>query len=84
MAQFHGYLRSDRNAGLAPFLFFALLGLARFGGFSELKRSLRERPQLPVFGLSATDIGTQEDWYQGSLRRKHPPLGHVGATSDSR
>lgn len=29
------------------------------------------------YDLSATDIGTQEDWYQGSRRKKHPPLGHA-------
>lgn len=48
-----------------------VLGLARFGGFAELKRSLRERPQLPVFGISGDDIGIQEDWHQGSRRQKH-------------
>jgi 2-hydroxychromene-2-carboxylate isomerase len=48
-----------------------VLGLARFPGFSELKRSLRERPQLPVFGISTADVGVQEDWHQGSRRQKH-------------
>lgn len=38
-----------------------VVGLARFGGFTELKRSLRERPQLPVFGISTDDAGVQED-----------------------
>ncbi len=47
-----------------------VLALARFDGFSELKRSLRERPQLQVFGLSAGDVGVQEDWHQGSRRLK--------------
>ena len=40
--------------------------LARFGGFAELKRSLRERPQLPVFGTPAGEVGMLEDWHQGS------------------
>jgi 2-hydroxychromene-2-carboxylate isomerase len=48
-----------------------VLGLARFGGFAELKRSMRERPQLEVFGVSPDDVGTQEDWHQGSRRLKH-------------
>jgi hypothetical protein len=48
-----------------------VLGLARFPGFSELKRSLRERPQLPVFGITTADVGIQEDWHQGSRRQKH-------------
>jgi hypothetical protein len=47
-----------------------VLGLARFPGFAELKRSLRERPQLQVFGLSAADVGKVEDWHGGSRRRK--------------
>jgi 2-hydroxychromene-2-carboxylate isomerase len=45
--------------------------IARFGGFAELKRSLRERPQLRVFGVSADDVGMVEDWHQGSRRLKH-------------
>lgn len=48
-----------------------VLGLARFGGFSELKRSLREQPQLPVFGNSISEPGKTEDWHQGSRRLKH-------------
>jgi 2-hydroxychromene-2-carboxylate isomerase len=48
-----------------------VVGLARFSGFSELKRSLRERPQLEVFGVSTEDVGKQEDWHQGSRRLKH-------------
>jgi hypothetical protein len=45
-----------------------VLGLARFPGFAELKRSLRERPQLQVFGLSTADVGKTEDWHGGSRR----------------
>ena len=47
-----------------------VLGLARYPGFSELKRSLRERLQLPVFGVKDGEVGTQEDWHQGSRRLK--------------
>lgn len=47
-----------------------VLGLARYPGFSELKRSLRERLQLPVLGVEAGEVGAQEDWHQGSRRLK--------------
>lgn len=47
-----------------------VLALARHPGFSELKRSLRERPQLRVLGISNGEVGLQEDWHQGSRRQK--------------
>ena len=47
-----------------------VVGLAGFPGFAELKRSLRERPQLPAFGVPADDVGQQEDWHGGSRRQK--------------
>jgi hypothetical protein len=47
-----------------------VVGLARFPGFAELKRSLRERPQLPALGVRTEDVGVQEDWHGGS-RRQH-------------
>ena len=47
-----------------------VVGLARFPGFAELKRSLREQPQLPAFGVSADTVGKQEDWHGGSRRQK--------------
>jgi 2-hydroxychromene-2-carboxylate isomerase len=47
-----------------------VLGLARYPGFSELKRSLRERLQLPVLGVKDGEVGLQEDWHQGSRRLK--------------
>ncbi|MFD5277091.1 hypothetical protein ACFWIX_05960 [Pseudarthrobacter sp. NPDC058362] len=47
-----------------------VVGLARFGGFAELKRSLREQPQLPAFGVAANTVGQQEDWHGGSRRQK--------------
>ena len=47
-----------------------VVGLASFPGFAELKRSLRERPQLPAFGVSTDEAGQQEDWHGGSRRQK--------------
>jgi 2-hydroxychromene-2-carboxylate isomerase len=47
-----------------------VVGLARFPGFSELKRSLREQPQLVGFGVPDGSIGREEDWHAGS-RRQH-------------
>jgi hypothetical protein len=45
-----------------------VLGLASFPGFAELKRSLRERPQLRSFGVEPGEAGVQEDWHGGSRR----------------
>ena len=45
-----------------------VLGLASFPGFAELKRSLRERPQLRSFGVDPGQAGVQEDWHAGSRR----------------
>ncbi|ROS44157.1 DsbA family protein [Amycolatopsis thermoflava] len=47
-----------------------VVALARFPGFAELKRSLRERPQLLSFGVREGDVGRQEDWHGGSRRQK--------------
>ncbi|GAA1051982.1 hypothetical protein [Dietzia natronolimnaea] len=47
-----------------------VVGLARFPGFAELKRSLRERPQLVAFGVDAETVGAQDDWHGGSRRQK--------------
>ncbi|WP_448616089.1 mycothiol-dependent nitroreductase Rv2466c family protein [Modestobacter sp. URMC 112] len=47
-----------------------VVGLASFPGFAELKRSLRERPQLPAFGVQPGAVGAQEDWHAGSRRQK--------------
>ena len=47
-----------------------VVGLARFPGFAELKRSLRERPQLPSFGVTTRETGRTEDWHAGSRRLK--------------
>lgn len=45
-----------------------VVGLARFPGFAELKRSLRERPQLRALGVTDEEAGTEEDWHGGSRR----------------
>ncbi len=47
-----------------------VIGLASFGGFTELKRSLRERPQLRSFGVEPGEVGTTEDWHGGSRRQQ--------------
>ncbi len=47
-----------------------VVGLATFPGFAELKRSLRERPQLRSFGVEEGGVGTAEDWHGGSRRQK--------------
>lgn len=47
-----------------------VVGLARFPGFAELKRSLREQPQLPSFGVTTQETGKVEDWHAGSRRLK--------------
>ncbi len=47
-----------------------VVGLASFPGFAELKRSLREQPQLAALGINTDTIGTQQDWHGGSRRQK--------------
>jgi hypothetical protein len=47
-----------------------VIALARFPGFSELKRSLRERLQLRAFGVREDEVGVHEDWHGGSRRLK--------------
>jgi hypothetical protein len=47
-----------------------VVGLAEFPGFSELKRSLRERPQLRGLGAAEDEAGAVEDWHGGSRRTK--------------
>jgi 2-hydroxychromene-2-carboxylate isomerase len=47
-----------------------VVALASFPGFAELKRSMRERPQLPAFGVRPGETGRQEDWHGGSRRLK--------------
>ena len=50
-------------------LWDAVTTLARFPGFAELKRSLREVPQLTILG-GINDAPEQEDW-EGGHRRGH-------------
>ncbi len=47
-----------------------VVGLATFPGFAELKRSLREQPQLASFGVTEDQAGVSEDWHAGSRRQK--------------
>lgn len=47
-----------------------VVGLASFPGFAELKRSLRELPQLAGLGVEPGAVGAEEDWHGGS-RRQH-------------
>jgi len=47
-----------------------VIALASFPGFAEIKRSLRERPQLASFGVDAETVGIEEDWHGGSRRTK--------------
>ena len=60
-------LPSDEQAAQ---LWDHVIGLAGFPGFTELKRSLRERPQLPAFGVPSGEAGLVEDWHGGSRRQK--------------
>lgn len=60
-------LPSEEQAGV---LWDHVVGLATFPGFAELKRSLREKPQLRSFGVTEGDVGVQEDWHGGSRRPK--------------
>ncbi len=50
-------------------LWDAVVTLANFPGFAEMKRSLREAPQLNILG-GVSQIPTQEDW-TGGHRRGH-------------
>jgi 2-hydroxychromene-2-carboxylate isomerase len=58
-------LPTEEQAGV---LWDHVVGLAGFGGFAELKRSLRERPQLASFGVEVGAAGVEEDWHGGSRR----------------
>lgn len=60
-------LPTEDDAGV---LWDHVVGLATFPGFAELKRSLRERPQLAAFGVEPEAVGKQEDWHGGSRRTK--------------
>jgi 2-hydroxychromene-2-carboxylate isomerase len=47
-----------------------VIALARFPGFAEMKRSLRELPQLRALGVTEDQVGVQEDWHGGSRKLK--------------
>ena len=47
-----------------------VIALVGFPGFAEIKRSLRERPQLISFGVDTESVGIEEDWHGGSRRTK--------------
>ncbi|CAH0136036.1 MAG: hypothetical protein NTX68_12710 [Rhodococcus sp.] len=47
-----------------------VIGLARFPGFAEMKRSMRELPQLKALGVTEDEVGVQQDWHGGSRRQK--------------
>ena len=47
-----------------------VIGLTRFPGFAELKRSLREGVQLRALGWREGEVGDLEDWHGGSRRLK--------------
>ena len=50
-------------------LWDAVTTLAKFPGFAEMKRSMRERPHLNILG-GVSDVPEQEDW-TGGHRRGH-------------
>ena len=45
-----------------------VVALARFPGFAELKRSLRELPQLRALGVDENEVGVVQQWQAGSRR----------------
>jgi len=61
--------RLPRPADAGP-LWDHVIALAAFPGFAEIKRSLRERPQLASFGVDTESVGIEEDWHGGSRRLK--------------
>jgi hypothetical protein len=48
-----------------------VVALARFPGFAELKRSMREVPQLRALGVAEGEVGATEEWQAGSRRLKY-------------
>jgi hypothetical protein len=45
-----------------------VLGLVRFPGFAELKRSMRELPRLSALGVADDEVGVVQEWEAGSRR----------------
>ncbi|MGH9305360.1 MAG: DsbA family protein [Acidimicrobiales bacterium] len=58
------------NAEDAAKLWDHVIGLAAFPGFAEMKRSLRELPQLASLGVNQDEVGAVQDWHGGSRRLK--------------
>jgi 2-hydroxychromene-2-carboxylate isomerase len=56
------------HADDAVALWDSVIHLATFPGFAELKRSLRERPQLRALGQDPDPAARLEDWKGGSRR----------------
>ena len=54
--------------GEAVRLWDHVTALAGFPGFAELKRSLRERPQLRSFGVQPGTAKAEENWHAGSRK----------------
>lgn len=63
-------------------LWDAVTTLSEFGGFAELKRSLRERPRLRILGGLDDGEVVQEDW-KGGHRRGHLASDREKATGTS-
>jgi 2-hydroxychromene-2-carboxylate isomerase len=61
-------------------LWESVVTLATFPGFSELKRSLREVPQLPLLGGTVEDPAL-EDW-EGGHRRGHLASDHPASDGE--
>ena len=59
----------------------AVITLARFTGFAELKRSLREVPQLRLLG-ALSDAPEQEDWQGGRRADAVQGAGNEGANKE--
>ena len=57
------------SADRAAELWDHVVALAAFPGFAELKRSLREAPQVRSAGVQEGEAGVEEDWHGGSRRR---------------
>ena len=54
-------------------------GLASFPGFAELKRSLRERPQLRSFGVDPAPPARRRTGTPAAARQRHSTSGSMGA-----
>ncbi|MGI9605082.1 MAG: hypothetical protein ACR2P0_02975 [Acidimicrobiales bacterium] len=69
--------RIPEDADAVP-LWNAVTTLAAYPGFAEMKRSLRERPQLRVFG-EVTENPDFEDWRGGARSAHLPDITEAGS-----